>query len=830
MRTIRLRLRAAALCVWLLAVSASEARTRPATLDDVLSMQTFGTASLSPDRRWLVYERQGAYDASPRFDFGARSGWATTSLHRVRVNDGVSEPLFRQAAGAAYFLGPWAPDGRRLVVYRLQGDRFEAGIVSMADGSVRWTGLVPDWPITGLGAAWIDNDRVALTTRNDGSLPLRFRFDATGEDVLSARWAATRIGRTPSRLALDASDGAMTMDDPAPVKALVVLAAPFDRPRRLFEGAVRDIEPSPDGRWIAILSSAEPAPQTWAERAVQSAVLRRTRLSFVALDTGAVTTRQPEADVAPHLLRWSDDSRRVLVWRRLTGDGWRDGALSAIGPEVGSLVYETPGLDPWGAAAQMDELHPVRADWFAGAPILYAAGVDGRFDWWQAALGRPLNLTRHLDRVPAAITGLTRDRLLLFGDRALWAVDRHGGRRRLTPAGVAADSAEQASSMMTLRSRVNGAPRRDWAPAMIGETLDLLEADGRSDWTASIPCDGQRRTLAAGPRSLAFLCLDRGVETLRLATPSGVRVVDRVNPSFADLDLPTGRPIDHHDRFGRPAHSLLFLPAGREPQDVRGVVVLVYPGALDDGQGDGLTLHMGLRPQLLTMGGYAVLSAGLPGAEVSATGAFIDDLTAGVDLAVEAMLAAEPTLARKPIAVAGHSFGGYAALATATRTPRYSAYVAWAAPTDPAGRWGEPGPGGWLYPQERLSFNEPAGGVESGQGHLGAPPWAAPDLYRSVSPALTAETITAPVLLITADRDYVPMTQSQRMFAALRRLGKPARLVTYWGEGHDNASPANIRDVYAEIFAFLQSSFDRTSIRGADGPPRPAPSPRRLRP
>ena len=814
MEPILHRLTVAITCVWLTVAGAANAQTRPATLDDVLAMQTFGTASLSPDDRWLVYERQGAYDGAPRYDLGVRSGWAATSLYRVSTAGGMAEPLLSASGGAAYLLGPWSPDARRLVVFRLEGDRFEVGVVSMDGGIVHWTGLTPDWSPTGLSVGWLGSDRLALTVRKDGRLPLRLRFDATGLDVLSDRWETTRVGQAASRLRVDTSDGAMMIDEPLPAKAVVVLAAPFDRPRTVFEGATRDIEPSPDGRWLAMLVSGEPTSQTWEERAVQSAVLRRTRLSFIEVATGAMVTPLPDIDVAPHLLRWSENSRRVLVWRRTAGSSWRDGALSVIGP-TDATIYDTAGLEPWAAGAQADELRPVRADWLAGEPILYASGADGRFDWWSLGAAGPINLTRRLTTASSAISGLTRREVMLFGDDALWAIDAQGRQRRLTSSRTKVRSGQQSNPMETLRTRVNDAPRRAWALAAAGEQLQIIERGDGPVWEAIAPCDGQRKVLAARRTRLAWLCVDRGVETLRLATPTGVRAVEQLNAQFADLALSIGRPVNHRDRLGRPVRSLLFLPPDRSAREVRGVIVLVYPGGQDDGQSDGSTLHMGLRPQLLTMGGYAVLSAALPGQKDSEPGAFLDDVATGVEGAVDAMLNVEPGLDRRRIAIAGHSFGGYAALATATRATRYGAYVAWAAPTDPASRWGEPSPGGWLFPQERLNFGEAAGGVERGQNALGDPPWRAPESYQAASLAQQAETIDAPVLLITSDRDYVPATQAQRMFAALHRLGKPARLLTYWGEGHDNASPGNIRDVYAQIFAFLDASFSGEPERSA---------------
>lgn len=112
-------------------VSASGKRApgRTLSLDDVLAMETFGAAALSPDGAWAVYERRRPYDTAPRFDRAHRSGWAISDLMIARTDDGQPERLLPPDPGAGLLLGPWSPDSRRLVVYRLRGDRLEVGIV-----------------------------------------------------------------------------------------------------------------------------------------------------------------------------------------------------------------------------------------------------------------------------------------------------------------------------------------------------------------------------------------------------------------------------------------------------------------------------------------------------------------------------------------------------------------------------------------------------------------------------------------------------------------------------------------------------------------------------
>ena len=125
-------------------------------------------------------------------------------------------------------------------------------------------------------------------------------------------------------------------------------------------------------------------------------------------------------------------------------------------------------------------------------------------------------------------------------------------------------------------------------------------------------------------------------------------------------------------------------------------------------------------------------------------------------------------------------------------------------------------------PEEGFTLRQQMGWVEARQGGMAGPPWMFPADYMDASPYLSAAGIGAPLLLITADRDYVPMSQAERMFTALNRQEKRARLVTYWGEGHTNVSPANILDVYDQILSWLEETLGDGVVQAE--PPRPAPN------
>jgi dipeptidyl aminopeptidase/acylaminoacyl peptidase len=104
--------------------------------------------------------------------------------------------------------------------------------------------------------------------------------------------------------------------------------------------------------------------------------------------------------------------------------------------------------------------------------------------------------------------------------------------------------------------------------------------------------------------------------------------------------------------------------------------------------------------------------------------------------------------------------------------------------------------------------------IEAGQQSLGIPLWGNPWRYLINSPVFHLHRVQTPVLLIQGDQDFPGTRPSEEVFTGLYRLGKRARFVRYWGEQHSIDSPANIRDVWARILAWLDETLNATPPRG----------------
>ena len=76
--------------------------------------------------------------------------------------------------------------------------------------------------------------------------------------------------------------------------------------------------------------------------------------------------------------------------------------------------------------------------------------------------------------------------------------------------------------------------------------------------------------------------------------------------------------------------------------------------------------------------------------------------------------------------------------------------------------------------------------------------------YVEQSPITYADKITAPTLILSDTGDYrVPITQSYRLYHALRDRGVTTQFFAYPIGGHFPADPVRTRDVYKRWISWL---------------------------
>ena len=827
-RSMRRFFGAAAVFACLVCLPPQALAERDLTVDDIVALEGFGRATIAPSGRWAVYEKRGAYDTIPRYDYVQRSTWTITDLWRVDLRSAAPRPerlLPDEPLGL--LRGDWSPDGSRLTVFRFSEDRYELGVADVAARRVKWTGLAPELPGKGAPIHWTPAGRLIVAIRPDGSLPALLAHAGAPQKKTSEAWRRTSEGRAPSRTVLDTDKGVPVPETRPPENRLVELEVETGRVlRTLFTGTVTDVVLSPDGLALAVLAGAEALPL--GNPVVQFDEPFRQRLRLIRLADGREIRPEALLDVGAQMLRWSPDSKALLFWAREDDQVWDRGGLRSMDLD-GRLRTWPSDLDLGGDA---NILRGVRAEWLDGAPVVYGRAPDSRRQDWHHldGSGGRRALTTALEAAPYQLAAAPGDgSLRLFADGGYWRMDAQG-LRGLSPPQTTLRPVMVIDSERPRRV-IWETPRRTTAAALAGGQVMVasdagLEAVGAAG-------DEDTQIMAASPDAVLVLERDEMVETLRLRRGGEDEALDVVNEARADVSLIQPEWLDHPDGLGEPGRSTLFLPRG----PAKGLIVSVYPGHVDDGGWYGpLVLTYNVRAAVLVGAGYAVLHPAMPyDRPGTRSWAFFE---ASIDRAVDAAFAAHPELPRNRTAIFGHSFGGYIGLAVATRSKRYQSYVLSSAPTDLFAHWGEFSPPTRILPENGMTLNMQQGWVETGQGETHATPWAAPEVLMRESPWLKADQIGAPVLLLTADMDFVTLSGSEKVFSALARLGGRARLVTYWGEHHARWSPANIRDQYDQIFDWLEETLPPATkevvtpvaVFGpetTDDPPRSAPSPHR---
>jgi len=177
------------------------------------------------------------------------------------------------------------------------------------------------------------------------------------------------------------------------------------------------------------------------------------------------------------------------------------------------------------------------------------------------------------------------------------------------------------------------------------------------------------------------------------------------------------------------------------------------------------------------------------------------DVLAHVDAAVEAGIA-DP----KRLGVAGGSYGGYLTNWIVGADQRFAAAMTCRSVTDLA---------------TLLLTGDLAGGI-FGKMEFGAHPWEDPELYRRLSPLTYADKIRTPLLIQHAENDLrCPIGQAEALFAVLRTLKRPVRLMRVPNESHElTRSGAPFRR--AENLVQARAWFGHYLVAGRKGlPPLP---------
>ena len=791
---------------------------RPYTIDDLLNQAAFGAASIDPTDRWVVFEQAAPYAASGRFDLGLYVRAATQTLWVADTQR--NEPprrLLSEAEGAGHVIGDWSPSGRRLLVFRLQADRWRLGVVEMESRSVRWLDVNPEGGGFGRVVQWRSDDTLVLIDRRTTALPPVMGWDAGAMALTRDRWARQASGAGPTATVL----GSGRFGDEIPVSPpvdLVEIDLRTGSKRRLSTGRFFDLELSPDRSHLAAMSygAMPPVDQTRPLWPVDKP--ERRHLQIIDLDSGAVRHPCDDCAVAPSLMAWSPDSRRVLAWM-MGPDGPTSGELAALQSDGGVQTFDRFGLEPDVAASIVASFTTVRAVWQGDRPVLRARrGPGERYDWYRLNGTGAINLSGRLSAAPVRMDGVQGDDLIAIADGKAW---------RLPATGQTVALGGPTDVQPFSPFGVLAAPRDRLNTPGAGPLL-AVDPRGRllpvtSTWRtdASVDPDVLVHPVTGSSAWIVEETERNGVRSLDLRGPAGrVRTLATLNAYLSDVTFAKPVAVAHAGPGNEALTSWLYLPTRPSTGKIP-LVVLTYPGGPAPEQRDPAEFMTELNFQQLTAAGYAVLTPSVPRSFFPAEPAkgLADQLLAVVDTT----LAQHPELDGSRLVYWGQSFGGYSGLVVATQTDRFRSIIVQASVSNLSHKWGEFAPWVRADPRWGTLVRSDAGWAEQSQGAMGGPPWSDPDRYVRNSPLFNADRIRSPILIMHGDRD-MGLSQAEALYSALWRQNKDVRFVTWWGEGHTVESAANLREMYRQILTWLQETT------GPDQPAPPTSAPTRTAP
>jgi len=147
------------------------------------------------------------------------------------------------------------------------------------------------------------------------------------------------------------------------------------------------------------------------------------------------------------------------------------------------------------------------------------------------------------------------------------------------------------------------------------------------------------------------------------------------------------------------------------------------------------------------------------------------------------------------MAIQGQSWGGYQVAYLVTRTNLYKAAWAGAPVSNMTSAYG-----GIRWESGMVREFQ----YEQAQSRIGKTLWNGLDLYLENSPIFFADKIETPLMIMSNDNDgAVPWQQGIEFFTALRRLNKPAWMLTYNGDEHNLVKWPNRVDLAKRMMQFF---------------------------
>ena len=829
-------------------VRGSSHDARPASIEDMLEIELVGPADFSPDGQWLAYTLVPPYKDIQDYSYWLRA--SGLSGHRIWLRNLSSRQPSRVHPGlnpaASQYLIGFSPSGSHLVVLEHERGTFVLAACPITGPACARFDSMPDIrDIYVAPAAW--NERLIWTDDHTFLLPVRTR-DVPGSElrnraatagyllqVWDAAWRGT--GATASVV----SSRMPGKEETWAAGSLVRFDIRTGQEELLADGRHAAGHLSPDHRFLLVSKVGErrrPPPDAGQEPGETHPMFDRLyALQLVDLHEGAVREVSCDCELDPDSVAWSASGQRFVFFAWEEGGNVTSGRYRLLERESGGVLLQTPEdyqiMDRRGPGNTTHPAGPVKAVPVRdGLVALARPAGSNRFDWYY------FDKSGHPENLSAALPDPSGE-VIYAADESAHILTRDGIYRLVPgePPHILPGLPVGPLQKLVYRSNVAHGwanefffryqrTRADLSPSLVlvqpgpeGDgaivSVDLLAPATAPHITRPRPPDA--RVLAARSEGELLMTVKDGSATRLLLAGSGGELSELavLNQHLNQIQHPPVRTLTYALRGEGGKEQTLdgcyMLPPGYQAGHRYPVVIDVYPIGISP-TCKSLQDMPWIAPNLAdlwTARGFVYMMPPVP-LNMAATA---EGPIAGMDELLEQALDAlvsEGVADPERAVLFGFSQGGAASLYVATQSNRFAATISMNGWADFFSHYfGGRGLMRYFHLNQNGGDNRWRYECEGeGADHrcpfgFGASALDDPGRYTRLSPVALARGVSAPVLLVHSDWDYIDMAQYDEMFGALYRAGKEARYVRYWGEGHGPSSPANLRDLWQQIDTFL---------------------------